>query len=86
MEKLFSLAKKRVSTGGTKFFFKNGFHILSIMVRNLAKNSEQKNTISPRQKRTLQLLFLLVETIIEIRKNQKRKRKRNVTSKKITRI
>ena len=85
-KKLFSLAKKRVSTGGTKFFFKNGFHILSIMVRNLAKNSEQKNTISPRQKGTLQLLFLLVETIIEIRKNQKRKRKRNVTSKKITRI
>ena len=28
-----------------------------------------KNTISPREKRILQLLFLLEETIIEIRKN-----------------
>ena len=28
-----------------------------------------KNTISPRQKTILQLLFLLLETIIEIRKN-----------------
>ena len=29
-----------------------------------------KNTIPSRQKRILQVLFLLVETIIEIRKNQ----------------
>ena len=31
--------------------------------------TSKKNTISPRQKRILQLLFSLVETIIEIRKN-----------------
>ena len=31
--------------------------------------TSKKNTISPRQKRILQLLFPLVETIIEIRKN-----------------
>ena len=42
-----------------------------------------KNAISPRQKRILQLLFPLVETIIEIRKNpffffkEKKKKKNN---------
>ena len=33
-------------------------------------NAIYTNAISPRQKRTLQLLFSLVETIIKIRKNQ----------------
>ena len=45
-------------------FEKIGFHIISIMVA-----TSKKNTISPRQKRILQLLFPLVEAIIEIRKN-----------------
>ena len=40
------------------------------MVTTSKKNSViLKNTISPRQKRILQLLFPLVETLIEIRKN-----------------
>ena len=41
------------------------------MVTTSKKNTKKlKNTISPRQKRIFQLLFLLVETTIEIRKNQ----------------
>ena len=36
----------------------------------LGKISEQNNTVLPRQERILQLLFLLMETIIEFRKNQ----------------
>ena len=36
----------------------------------LGKTSKQNNTVSPRQERILQLLFLLMETIIEFRKNQ----------------
>ena len=41
------------------------------MVTTSKKNTiTLKNTISPRQKMILQLLVPLVETIIEIRKNQ----------------
>ena len=36
---------------------------------SLAKNSKQKYTIRSRQKRILRLLFLVVETVIEIGKN-----------------
>ena len=35
-----------------------------------SKKLKQENTISPRQEMILRLLFLLVETIIEIRNNQ----------------
>ena len=40
------------------------------MVSTGKKNSDWKNIISPRQERILQLYFLLVETILEIRKNE----------------
>ena len=50
--------------------FSIGFHMISVMVTTSKKNTIiLKNTVSPRQKRILQLLFPLVETIIEIRKN-----------------
>ena len=50
------------------FSLKIGLHV-SIMV-STSKKPGWKNTISPRQERILQLLFLLMETVIEIRKNQ----------------
>ena len=67
MEKaVFYQPEKQFLLGAKKFFFKNwpprfdnGFH-----------QQKTQNTISPRQERILQLLFLLVETIIKIRKNQ----------------
>ena len=62
-KKLFLLARKtkKLLFKNWPKRFNNGF---------LKKNSEQKNSTPPRQERVLQLLFLLVETIIEIRKNQ----------------
>ena len=82
-EKLFSLPgisdkwKKRFFTSQKNSFYqekwsfsvKIGFHIISIMVTTSKKNTIiLKNTISPIQKRFYSF-FLLVETIIETRKN-----------------
>ena len=52
-----------------KFLFKN-FLPHSINNGFQQQKTLNKNTISTRQKRILKLLFVLVETIIEIRKNQ----------------
>ena len=65
----FSLARKTVLLGAIKFFCKNwllynydnGFHLQKKILLIL--------NISSRQKRILQLLFLLLETIIKIRKD-----------------
>ena len=40
------------------------------MEETVFTSQKKKNTISSRQKRILKLLFVLVETIIEIRNNQ----------------
>ena len=69
MEKtVFHYPEKQFLLGAMKFFFKN-WPPHSFNNAPLTKNIEQMNTISPRQKMVLQLLFLLVETIIEIRKD-----------------
>ena len=64
--------EKRFLLGAMKFLCKVWLsYIISIMVTTSKKNTIiLKNSISPRQKRILQLLFLLVETIIDISKNQ----------------
>ena len=48
--------------------FKIGLHFLIMFP--LAKRFQKKNTILTRQEKILQLLFLLLEIIIEINKNQ----------------
>ena len=52
------------------FLVKIAFRIISVMVTTSKNNTIiLNNTISPRQKRVLQLLFPLVETVIEFTKN-----------------
>ena len=69
-ELLFNSQKNRFYSEQWSFSLKIDLHLVSIMAstsRNILEILE--NTISPRQKRILQLLFLLVETIIKIRMN-----------------
>ena len=68
MEKaVFHWPEKQFLLGVMNFFCKNW---LPHNFNNGKKNTIiLKNSISPRQKRILQRLFQLVETIIEIRKN-----------------
>ena len=70
-KRFFASQKNSFYQGPWSFSVKIGFRIISIMVTTSKKNTIiLKNTISPRQKRILQLLFSLLETVIEIRKNQ----------------
>ena len=68
MEKTIFTSQKNIFYWEQRSYsLKIGLHA-SIMV-STSKKLWIKNTISPRQGRILQLLFLLVETIIEIKKN-----------------
>ena len=68
----FSLARKTFSISSNEvFLLKIGFRIISTTISTCKSILLiLKNTISSKQKRILQLVFLLVETNTEIRKNQ----------------